>query len=129
MKKLSLLVALGLFTLGSATMVKAQGGADSVIIDSPDATVEVDPLDLNQDGVVDEEEAAKATEEAPAPEEAANLEDEVIPVKDAPTDAAPKENLKQELKQDDPSTTDADGDGVTADQDQDDNDATVGAAE
>ncbi|MDJ0900488.1 MAG: hypothetical protein QNJ55_16930 [Xenococcus sp. MO_188.B8] len=85
MKKLSLLVALGLFTLGTATAVKAgPEKTDGVIIDSPDTAVEVDPLDVDQDGVVDEKEAA--TEETSAPGEAANLEEGIIPVEDVPTE-------------------------------------------
>ncbi len=82
MKKLSLLVALGLFTLGTATVVKAgPEKTDDVMIDSPDAAVEVD-----QDGVVE-----AATEEIPATEEgeAANLEEGIIPVEDVPTEMVP----------------------------------------
>ena len=74
MKKLSLLVALGLFTLGSATMVKAQEpeitlpaddasvGVESIEGTTPEVNYEdeaiMDRADLNGDGELSEEEKA-----------------------------------------------------------------------
>ena len=85
MKKLSLLVALGLFTLGTATMVKAQEDSDVTIPVEPveqetleepvsageDQTTEmsqelIDRFDTDGDGFLNEEEAkaAAAAEQA-----------------------------------------------------------------
>ena len=72
MKKLSLLVALGLFTLGTATMVKAQEPEITLPADEPavenesSETVEpnyddpeiMDRADLNGDGELSDEEKA-----------------------------------------------------------------------
>ena len=85
MKKLSLLVALGLFTLGTATMVKAQEEGDVTIpvepveqetLEEPVSTEEdqttemsqelIDRFDTDGDGFLNEEEAkaAAAAEQA-----------------------------------------------------------------
>ena len=125
MKKLSLLVALGLFTLGTATMVKA--GEDEVTLPADDGveasevvsegeqeTAVEGFLDENNNGIDD-------TLEDPSSLEASDSE--------VPDSEGMKENLKEGLKQTDDSTTDADGDGVTADKDIDDSDPEKGAAE
>ncbi len=127
MKKLPLLVALSLFTLGTATMVKAQETDVTLPADGVETSEEVVPeveqetavegfLDENNNGIDD-------TLEDPSSLEASDSE--------VPADSeGMKENLKEGLKNtEDTATTDADGDGVTADQDQDDSDPTVGAAE
>ena len=82
MKKLPLLVALGLFTLGTATVVKAEPGvhsepgvndvtlpesetpAETSELENLESSAEFLPADTNQDGIVDEQEAAAAAEDA-----------------------------------------------------------------
>ena len=55
MKKLSLLVALGLFTLGTATMVKA--GESEVTLPSDDASVDVESIEVTTPEINYEDEA------------------------------------------------------------------------
>ena len=85
MKKLSLLVALGLFTLGSATLVNANPDGGMVEGEAPAVEGQLEG-DINGDGFIDEDEQAILDAASETSEDSVADDSVTIPVEEAPAE-------------------------------------------